>query len=313
MAADNVVLNAGSGGSTLRTFADAGGSEWPSSVICYATTVSAGANVLQAVTPSTGLPVAQQGTWTVTVSGGVTSNAGTNLNTSLLALEAGHLATIDTKTPSLGQALAASSVPVVLTAAQITTLTPLATVAATQSGTWTVTVGAALPAGTNVIGHVIVDSGVITTVSTVTAVTTVSTVSAVTAITNALPAGTNLLGAISASAETATVYSGTTALTPKFAIITASSSGATTVVAAVTSKRIRVLRWSLSSNGAVNVKWQSHVTPTDLTGLHYLTQFASAGGSYCPQGIFQSISGEALDINLSGSIAVGGELTYVEV
>src|SRR6185312_14698996 len=46
------------------------------------------------------------------------------------------LASIDSKTPALGQALAAASVPVVLTAAQISTLTPLSTVAATQSGTW---------------------------------------------------------------------------------------------------------------------------------------------------------------------------------
>lgn len=38
-------------------------------------------------------------------------------------------ASIDTKTPALGQALAASSVPVVLTAAQVTTLTPPAAIA----------------------------------------------------------------------------------------------------------------------------------------------------------------------------------------
>jgi len=44
------------------------------------------------------------------------------------ALEAGHLATIDTKTPTLGQALAAASAPVVLPAAQVTALTPLASV-----------------------------------------------------------------------------------------------------------------------------------------------------------------------------------------
>ncbi len=41
------------------------------------------------------------------------------------------LGSIDTKTPALGQALAAASVPVVLTAAQLTTLTPLSTVAVT--------------------------------------------------------------------------------------------------------------------------------------------------------------------------------------
>jgi len=43
------------------------------------------------------------------------------------------LSSIDTKTPALGQALAAASVPVVLTAAQLSTLTPLSTVAVTQS------------------------------------------------------------------------------------------------------------------------------------------------------------------------------------
>lgn len=68
----------------------------------------------------------------------------------------GSLTSIDGKTPALGQALAAASVPVVLTAAQITTLTPQTnaltdtqlrasavpvsgTVAVTQSGTWNIT------------------------------------------------------------------------------------------------------------------------------------------------------------------------------
>lgn len=65
------------------------------------------------------------------VSGTVTANAGTNLNTSALALEAGHLAAIDTATariPPQGQAVAGSSMPVVLPAAQVTTLTPPAAI-----------------------------------------------------------------------------------------------------------------------------------------------------------------------------------------
>lgn len=65
-------------------------------------------------------------------SGSVTANAGTNLNTSALALETGgNLASIKTNTdkiPALGQALAAGSVPVVLTAAQLSTLTPPAAI-----------------------------------------------------------------------------------------------------------------------------------------------------------------------------------------
>lgn len=65
------------------------------------------------------------------VSGTVAANAGTNLNTSALALEAGHLATIDTSTakiPAQGQALAAGSLPVVLTAAQQTAPPPPAAI-----------------------------------------------------------------------------------------------------------------------------------------------------------------------------------------
>jgi hypothetical protein len=129
----------------------------------------------------------------------------------------------------------------------------------------------------------------------------------------ALAAGTNLIGQASGSDETGTLYNGTTALTPKFAIITASSSGATTVVAAVSSKKLRVLRWRASANGNVNIKFQSHVTPTDISGLSYCTQYKDVGGGYCPLGHFQTVAGEALDINLSGSVAVSGELTYVEV
>src|ERR1700721_1078871 len=48
-----------------------------------------------------------------------------NIGTSSLALETGgNIASINTKTPALGQAVAASSVPVVLPATQITALTP---------------------------------------------------------------------------------------------------------------------------------------------------------------------------------------------
>lgn len=68
----------------------------------------------------------------LTVDGSVTANAGTNLNTSALALETGgNLASIKTNTdkiPALGQALAAASVPVILPAATITTLTPPAAI-----------------------------------------------------------------------------------------------------------------------------------------------------------------------------------------
>lgn len=135
-----------------------------------------------------------EGTITIDTTGLATSAKQDTGNTSL--------ASIDTKTPSLGQALAASSVPIVLTSAQLTTLTPLSTVAvsslpALASGTnnigdvdvltlpaipaGTNNIGdvdvltlPALPAGNNNIGDVDIVSGIITTVSTVTAVTTLT-------------------------------------------------------------------------------------------------------------------------------------------
>jgi hypothetical protein len=160
------------------------------------------------------------------------------------------------------------------------------TIAATQSGAWTVSLSAS---------------------QTLANVTTVGTISNPVGI----AAGTNLVGKVASGPDSSTIYSGTTALTPKFAKISASSSGDNAVVAAVAGKKIRVLRWGLTSNGTVSAKWRSNTT--DLTGPRYLVQYASAGGAYCPVGVFETAAGEALNLNLSAAVAVGGELVYIEV
>lgn len=173
-------------------------------------------------------------------------------------------------------------------AASVAGTLTVASHAVTNAGTFAVQVDAALPAGTNNIGDVDIAS--------------------------AIPAGTNLIGRVSASSETSTVYDGTTALTPKFAPIAASSSGNNTLVAAVTGKKIRVLAYNLMGNGAVNAKFQSGAGGTDLTGLKYI---AAAGSGICapfnPVGWFETASNTLLNLNLSGAVAVGGELVYVEV
>lgn len=113
------------------------------------------------------------------------------------------------------------------------------------------------------------------------------------------------------SAETGTVFSGNVALTPANAKIALSATG--TVVALVSSKKIRVLALAVIANAAVNVNLQSHTTTATATGLFYL---AANGGfvlPFNPVGWFDTVAGEALDIALSGSIAVGGTLTYVAV
>lgn len=119
---------------------------------------------------------------------------------------------------------------------------------------------------------------------------------------------------LTTSADTSQISNAGTALTPKFAKVSCSSSGANTIVAAVTSKKIRVIAWEVVVNAAVNFKWQSHVTPTDLTGLYYMSgQGGGVARAFNPVGYFETVAGEALDLNLSGAIAVGGSLVYVEV
>lgn len=113
--------------------------------------------------------------------------------------------------------------------------------------------------------------------------------------------------------STSAMYSGTTSLTPKFARIVASSSGATEVVAAVTLKKIRVLSYVVVADAAVNVKFQSHVTPTDKTGLMYCAAKGGVSSGFSPVGHFETVAGEALDINLSGAVAVGGHVSYLEI
>jgi len=127
-----------------------------------------------------------------------------------------------------------------------------------------------------------------------------------------LAAGTNLIGKISAGIDTSVIYNGTTALTPKFAPIACSSSGANAIVAAVEGKKIRVISYLISCNGAVNAKWQS--ASTDKTGLLYMDAAGKgAVGPANPIGHFETVANEALNLNLSGAVAVGGHITYVEV
>lgn len=97
----------------------------------------------------------------------------------------------------------------------------------------------------------------------------------------------------------------------KFAKITAASSGANEIVAAVTGKKIVVLSYHLSSAGTVNAKWQS--ASTDISGLLYTVANIGVPVAFSPVGHFATASGEALNLNLSGAVAVGGHLVYVEV
>lgn len=104
----------------------------------------------------------------------------------------------------------------------------------------------------------------------------------------------------------------------KTAAITSSASGDNTVVAAVTAKRIKVVGGVLSFSGSVNARWKSG-SSTDLSGLYY-----GATGTVVPLAALPALpggvpghvttsTGEALVLNLSGAVAVGGHVVYEEV
>lgn len=90
--------------------------------------------------------------------------------------EIASLASIDSKTPALGQALDAGSVPVVLPADQISTLTPLTSVTVTQA------------TGTNL--HTVVDASALPTGASTAANQSTANTSLATIATNTTNAGT---------------------------------------------------------------------------------------------------------------------------
>jgi hypothetical protein len=194
---------------------------------------------------------------------------------------------------TVNDASAANPFPV----AVIGSATISGTVAATQSGTWNTnaTLGAET---TKKIGVVGIDPAQLSALGQAASAASVSIVPA------------NDYGVPLATDK---MFAGTTALTPLFAPIAVSASGANTIVALVSSKKIRVLSMKVTANGAVNGKWQSS-TAGDKTGLSY---FAAAGDGevlpFNPVGWFETAAGESLILNLSAAVAVGGHLTYVTV
>lgn len=156
----------------------------------------------------------------------------------------------------------------------------------------------ALPAGTNLIGKVGIDQ------------TTPGTTNGV-VIKDSSGNAIDQTATINVAPDSSVLKLGNTSVTPKFAAIAASSSGANAIVAAVTGKKIRVLAYTLLANADVNAKWQS--ASTDKSGLLYLAAKGGASPAYCPTGLFETAAAEALNLNLSGAVAVGGHVTYIEV
>jgi len=125
---------------------------------------------------------------TVTIDKTGLATDATDTNTATIA---GDTTSIDSKIPALGQALAASSVPVVLTAAQVTTLTPPAAI------TGFATAAKQLADNHQVTVSNIANTPVITGFATETTLASIKNTDGIKKITDALPTGTNSIGKIS--------------------------------------------------------------------------------------------------------------------
>lgn len=126
------------------------------------------------------------------------------------------------------------------------------------------------------------------------------------------PGGGAVFSTISAD-RTDAIYNSSVSITPKFAAISASSSGDNTLVAAVAGKKIRVLAMHFVCASAVDVRLEDGAGGTALTGV---ASYAANSGlvlPYCPVGHFETSSNTLLNMELGGAVQVSGSLTYIEV
>lgn len=116
-----------------------------------------------------------------------------------------------------------------------------------------------------------------------------------------------------AEMESGFLRSAGTQSTVKYAIIDAATSGDNTLVAAVASKKIRVLNVVLIASGAVNVRFESGASGTALSGQMNLTTNSGFAPGEAIHGHFETAVNTLLNLELSGAVSVDGWLTYIEV
>lgn len=101
----------------------------------------------------------------------------------------------------------------------------------------------------------------------------------------------------------------------KYAAISASASGNNTIIAASTGQKIVVVSYVVIAAGPVSITWKSGAS-SSLSGAMALAAnggAAPSAGPLAPSGVvgmMETASGEALVLNLSAAVAVGGHLAY---
>jgi hypothetical protein len=99
----------------------------------------------------------------------------------------------------------------------------------------------------------------------------------------------------------------------KRAVINAATSGNNELVAAVVGKKIRVLSFFYLAAGTVSVRFESAADGTALTGQMEHTAQTGIMAPRNRDGWFETVAGQALNLELSAAISVDGALSYVEV
>ena len=100
----------------------------------------------------------------------------------------------------------------------------------------------------------------------------------------------------------------------QYAVIAAATLDNNTLVAAVTGRRIRVLSLFLvASGGANSIRFESAASGTALTGVMDIVADGQLVLPYNPEGWFQTVAAQLLNLELSAATSVAGGLSYVEV
>lgn len=98
----------------------------------------------------------------------------------------------------------------------------------------------------------------------------------------------------------------------KYAVVNTASSGANTIVAAVTGKRIKVVSYVLIAVTAVTVEWRSGTSANSIMGAASLGAtggVAALGDPTTP--LFECASGALLGLQLGGAVQVSGHVCYI--
>jgi len=98
--------------------------------------------------------------------------------------------------------------------------------------------------------------------------------------------------------------------TVQYATISATNSGNTQIVGAVSGKRIRVIAFAVVADATVYIKFRSGTT--DITGSMRVVQGGGIAHAY-DGGLFQTAVNQPLNINLSADATVGGYVVYREI